>query len=372
MRRAPLRRSESVEPGIADEATAREVVRSLAAPLLAPVAGIRALHVRLARLAPPPAAGPPLPRDPDARSLNGRWYNRRPMAKASDVARTARILGALEQAHPEAACALHYENAFELVASTILSAQCTDERVNMVTPVLFGRYPTPAALAEADPAELESIIRSTGFFRAKTRSLIGCARALVRDHGGEVPRTLDALVKLPGIGRKTANVVLGHAFGIAEGIAVDTHVLRVSNRLGMARGRRPDRRGAAAHGPRPAGAVDAHDRPPHLPRAQDLRRPSSRLRHLPDLRALFVGRPAGLGDRAGRKTAEEDDTAQAAENDEAPGAQGPTEETVNRVVAAVVPMTSTADVERNLATAGSSPALRHRRPGAESPLESAG
>ena len=161
------------------------------------------------------------------------------MAKAADVARTARILGALERAHPEAECALHYNSAFELVAATILSAQCTDQRVNMVTPVLFGRYPTPAALAEADTAELESIIRSTGFFRAKAKSLMGCARALVRDHGGEVPRSLDALVKLPGIGRKTANVVLGHAFGIAEGVAVDTHVLRVSNRLGMARGDDP-------------------------------------------------------------------------------------------------------------------------------------
>jgi endonuclease III len=161
------------------------------------------------------------------------------MAKAADVARTARILTALEVAHPEAECALRHKNAFELVASTILSAQCTDVRVNMVTPVLFGRYPTAAALADADPAELESIIRSTGFFRAKARSLIGCAKALVRDHGGEVPRTLDALVKLPGIGRKTANVVLGHAFGIAEGIAVDTHVLRLSNRLGMARGDDP-------------------------------------------------------------------------------------------------------------------------------------
>jgi endonuclease-3 len=161
------------------------------------------------------------------------------MAKAADVARTSRILGALERAHPEAECALHHKNAFELVAATILSAQCTDQRVNLVPPVLYGRYPTPAALAEADPAELESIIRSTGFFRAKARSLMGCAKALVRDHGGEVPRSLEALVKLPGIGRKTANVVLGHAFGIAEGLAVDTHVLRVSNRLGMARGDDP-------------------------------------------------------------------------------------------------------------------------------------
>jgi endonuclease III len=154
-------------------------------------------------------------------------------------ARAQRILDLLEEAHPEATCALHYKNAFQLVVATILSAQCTDERVNMVTPALFRRFPTPAALAAADPAEVEEIIRSTGFFRAKAKSLIGCARALDEQHGGKVPRQLDALVKLPGIGRKTANVVLGHAYDIAEGVAVDTHVLRVSNRLGLARGDDP-------------------------------------------------------------------------------------------------------------------------------------
>jgi endonuclease-3 len=155
------------------------------------------------------------------------------------VKRAAQILDRLEKAHPEATCALHYRNPFELVAATILSAQCTDERVNMVTPALFKRYPTPAALARALPADVEGIIRSTGFFRAKAKSLMGCARALVEAHGGEVPRALQALVKLPGIGRKTANVVLGHAYDIAEGIAVDTHVLRVSNRLGIAKGDDP-------------------------------------------------------------------------------------------------------------------------------------
>jgi endonuclease-3 len=154
----------------------------------------------------------------------------------SEVTRAAQILDRLEKAHPEATCALHYRNPFELVAATILSAQCTDERVNMVTPALFKRYPTPAALARAVPAELEEIIRSTGFFRAKARSLMGCARALVETHGSDVPRELQTLVKLPGIGRKTANVVLGHAYDIAEGVVVDTHVLRVSNRLGLAKG----------------------------------------------------------------------------------------------------------------------------------------
>jgi endonuclease-3 len=146
-----------------------------------------------------------------------------------------RILDLLELAHPEATCALHYRNAYELLVATILSAQCTDQRVNLVTPALFRRYPTPHALAGAQPPELEGLIRSTGFFRAKAKSLIGCARALVEHHGGELPRSVEAMVKLPGVGRKTASVVLGHAYGIAEGIAVDTHVLRVSRRLGLAR-----------------------------------------------------------------------------------------------------------------------------------------
>jgi endonuclease-3 len=161
----------------------------------------------------------------------------RKLPRESQPARTARtkaILDILEKAHPEAECALHRDNPFQLVIATILSAQCTDERVNMVTPHLFRRFPTPDAMSKAAPAEVEDIIRSTGFFRAKTKSVIGNAKALVERHSGEVPRTLAELIKLPGIGRKTANVVLGHAFDIAEGIAVDTHVLRVSNRLGIA------------------------------------------------------------------------------------------------------------------------------------------
>jgi endonuclease-3 len=149
-------------------------------------------------------------------------------------ARTNKILDILAETHPDATCALHYRNAYELVAATILSAQCTDERVNMVTPELFRRYPEPAALAQARAEDVEAIIRSTGFFRAKTKSLLGNARALVERHGGEVPRTLAEMVELPGVGRKTASVVLGHVYGINEGIAVDTHVLRVGNRLGIA------------------------------------------------------------------------------------------------------------------------------------------
>ena len=149
-------------------------------------------------------------------------------------ARARRILDVLERAHPEARCALDYRNAFELAVATILSAQCTDERVNHVTPGLFERYPDAHALAAAPLADVEETIRSTGFFRAKARSITGFARGLVERHGGEVPRSMEELVLLPGIGRKTANVVLGHAFGVNEGVAVDTHVLRVANRLGLA------------------------------------------------------------------------------------------------------------------------------------------
>jgi len=147
--------------------------------------------------------------------------------------RARRILDLLERTHPEAKCALGYRNAFELAVATILSAQCTDERVNQVTPRLFERYPDARALALAPLPDVEEIIRSTGFFRAKARSITGFARGLVERHGGEVPRRMEELVPLPGIGRKTANVVLGHAFGVNQGIAVDTHVLRVTNRLGL-------------------------------------------------------------------------------------------------------------------------------------------
>jgi endonuclease-3 len=149
-------------------------------------------------------------------------------------ARANKILDVLAETHPDATCALHYRNPYELVAATILSAQCTDERVNEVTPALFARYPTAADLARARAADVEEIVRPTGFFRAKTKSLLGCARALVETHGGEVPRTMAEMVRLPGVGRKTASVVLGHVYGINEGIAVDTHVLRVSNRLAIA------------------------------------------------------------------------------------------------------------------------------------------
>lgn len=139
----------------------------------------------------------------------------------------------LKGMYPDARCALDYRNAYELLCATILSAQCTDARVNLVTPALFAKYPTPFELARAQPADVEAIIRSAGFFRNKTRSLIGMAQAVAADHGGTIPASMDALRVLPGVGRKTANVILGNAFGMNEGITVDTHVGRVSRRLGL-------------------------------------------------------------------------------------------------------------------------------------------
>jgi endonuclease III len=154
-------------------------------------------------------------------------------------ARARKILKALERAYPDARIALNFGSPFELLVATILSAQCTDERVNMVTPGLFRRYPSARELARANPATLEGEIRSTGFFRAKTRSLLGMAQAVVERHGGEVPSSREALTALPGVGLKTANVVIGNAFG-GDALAVDTHVFRVSQRLGLARGEDPD------------------------------------------------------------------------------------------------------------------------------------
>ena len=145
------------------------------------------------------------------------------------------VLERLRAEYPDAHCELDHHNAFELLCATILSAQCTDVRVNMVTPALFARYPDPATLADAVLEEVETIIRSTGFFRAKAKSLVGMARALVATHRGDVPRTLDELVTLPGVGRKTANVILGNAFAINEGIVVDTHVQRLARRFGLTR-----------------------------------------------------------------------------------------------------------------------------------------
>lgn len=146
--------------------------------------------------------------------------------------RAARIRARLAALYPDAHCALQYTNPLELLVATILSAQCTDVRVNLVTPALFARYRDAQAFATADPAELESLIQSTGFFRNKTRSILLCCRALVQDHGGQVPGTMAELVPLAGVGRKTANVILGNAFNV-PGITVDTHVGRLSRRMGL-------------------------------------------------------------------------------------------------------------------------------------------
>src|SRR2546425_2983080 len=153
----------------------------------------------------------------------------------------AKIFAALVQLFPRAECALHHQNAFQLLVATILSAQCTDERVNKVTPELFRKYPTPQDLAALRPETLEPEIRSTGFFRNKAKSIVGAAQKIVSDFGGEVPRTMDELLTLPGVARKTANVVLGTAFAVADGLVVDTHVMRLSRRLGLTRQQTPEK-----------------------------------------------------------------------------------------------------------------------------------
>ncbi len=146
--------------------------------------------------------------------------------------RAKRILKALFEAHPDAHCALHYTNPYELLCATLLSAQCTDKVVNTVTPALFKRFPDAVRLAQARPTELERLIRPTGFYKNKTKSLIGMGRAVRDEHGGQIPKTMEELVKLPGVGRKTANVILGNAFD-TPGLVVDTHVARLSNRMGL-------------------------------------------------------------------------------------------------------------------------------------------
>ena len=150
-------------------------------------------------------------------------------------ARAIEVFARLKLAHPDAHCELDHETPLQLLMATILSAQCTDKRVNMVTPSLFKRFPTAQALADAKQEELEEMIKSTGFFRNKAKSLIELGKALVERHGGAVPDSMETLVKLPGVGRKTANVILGNAFGKNEGVVVDTHVGRLSLRLGLTR-----------------------------------------------------------------------------------------------------------------------------------------
>jgi endonuclease-3 len=170
-----------------------------------------------------------------AKSQGVRRAAPRRISKSELVPYALEVLARLKREYPDARTELDYETPLQLLEATILSAQCTDKRVNMVTPILFKTFPTAASLADAPPERVEEIIKSTGFFRNKTKSLIGLGKALVERHNGEVPDTMEELVKLPGVGRKTANVVLGNAFGKNVGVVVDTHVARVSHRLGLTR-----------------------------------------------------------------------------------------------------------------------------------------
>jgi endonuclease III len=166
---------------------------------------------------------------------------KKPRTKAERAARVERILTELDRMFPNVTCALHHTSAWELLVATILSAQCTDERVNMVTPGLFAKYPTVEDLARVTPEELGQDIRSTGFFNNKAKNIIGAARRVLTAFGGEVPRTMDELLTIPGAARKTANVVLGTAYGIAVGVVVDTHMIRLSNRLDLSRESAPEK-----------------------------------------------------------------------------------------------------------------------------------
>lgn len=159
--------------------------------------------------------------------------------RATDPARVRAILTGLDEAYPAATCALKHENAFQLLISTILSAQCTDERVNQVTATLFKKYPDAKAFAYATPSELEQEIRPTGFFRNKTKSIMGASKKIVEEFNGQVPQSMEQLLTLPGVARKTANVVLGTAFGIASGVVVDTHVTRLAQRLDLTKNEDP-------------------------------------------------------------------------------------------------------------------------------------
>jgi endonuclease-3 len=162
-------------------------------------------------------------------------------AKPLAPERIAAILDALKKTYPKAVCALNHRNAWELMAATILSAQCTDVRVNLVTPALFKAFPTPKAMAAASLSELEELIRTTGFYRNKAKSLQGAGRVVTEEFGGKVPQTMEELLRIPGVARKTANVVLGSWFGIAVGVVVDTHVLRISRRLELTREATPEK-----------------------------------------------------------------------------------------------------------------------------------
>jgi endonuclease-3 len=216
--------TKKIAKGVAKK-VATKLLRSVAK---AAVAKVVAAPKKSARKSAPGKAAPKAPALPHLRE---RW----PRNEQERKARAAEYYRRLSAMYPNAHCALDHESPYQLLVATILSAQCTDKRVNIVTPDLFKRYPDAAALADAKPEELEDAIRSTGFFRNKTKSLLGMAHAIVERHRGKVPDTMEELTGLPGVGRKTANVVLGNAFDKNLGIVVDTHVTRLSNRLGLTR-----------------------------------------------------------------------------------------------------------------------------------------
>jgi len=174
-----------------------------------------------------------------ARAAKSAATAKKSAAAGTNPKRVAAILAKLDEAYPAALCELKHDNAFQLLISTILSAQCTDVRVNQVAETLYKKYATPEAFAHANPSELEQEIRPTGFFRNKTKSIMGASKAIIERFGGQVPRTMEELLTVPGAARKTANVVLGTGFGIASGIVVDTHVIRISNRLDLTRNEDP-------------------------------------------------------------------------------------------------------------------------------------
>jgi len=196
--------------------------------------------VTAGRTSPPRKRKPGRAGSARASKTAGKKTSVKPPAAGSDrKAQAARVVRRLKADYPAATCALENETPFELLVATVLSAQCTDERVNMVTPELFRRWPTAAEMARAPAKELESVIQSTGFFRNKAKNIKAASQAIMEQHHGEVPRDMDAMVALPGVGRKTANVVLGTAYGLATGVVVDTHVTRVSRRLGLTKNTDP-------------------------------------------------------------------------------------------------------------------------------------
>ena len=207
------------------------------------------------------------------------------------------ILSELAEGYPDAECALEHDNPYQLLVATILSAQCTDVRVNLVTPALFQRYPTAVDLAEAQPTELQELIRTTGFFRNKAKNLIGAAGRIVADFGGRVPSAMEELLTLPGVARKTANVVLGTAFGIASGVVVDTHVRRISQRLLLSQQEDPVKieQDLMKRIPRPEWILFSHRVIHHGRQVCRARKPACQRCSLADLCPYYFGQKGGRG-----------------------------------------------------------------------------